>query len=296
MIFFLLSGFVIFHSTDLNADKSFGSYLRRRVRRIFPIFLLALLVSWLFRGDSSAWSGRDLAGNLFMLQDFSWAKPGVWFDTFCGNLPLWSLSYEWWFYLLFFPVYRWCPERFQLGATALVSAVGLISYQLFPNQASLFLQYFVVWWVGAELAKMRLRGSALNLAACYKCLAVLVGFATALALPVLVAKRSGAVLVFGQHPVLELRHFTAAAAGLVVALVWRRLRWGGFAWIFRWFGPAAGISYAIYVLHYPMVIHASYLAGRLPRSVELTIYLAVFVFVAWFAEGPFQRWFNRMIR
>lgn len=99
MVFFLLSGFVIFHSTHQHRDKSFAGYFYRRWKRIYPIFLLALglawLVAWVSSGVKPAVSGRELAGNLLMLQDFGFAKPGVWVTPFLGNLPLWSLSYEW---------------------------------------------------------------------------------------------------------------------------------------------------------------------------------------------------------
>jgi peptidoglycan/LPS O-acetylase OafA/YrhL len=47
MVFFLLSGFVIFYSTDKHKDKSFGSYFLRRWNRIYPIFLLAMLVAFI---------------------------------------------------------------------------------------------------------------------------------------------------------------------------------------------------------------------------------------------------------
>ena len=41
---------------------------------------------------------------MLMLQDRSYAKPGVWVSLVGGNAPLWSLSYEWWFYMAYFPM------------------------------------------------------------------------------------------------------------------------------------------------------------------------------------------------
>ena len=157
VLFFLLSGFVIRLSvSDRPAELTFAPYLARRARRIFPIFLLALGLAYAVNpphAGEAAQTCWTLGGNLLMLQDYAPVKPGVWVDTFRGNLPLWSLSYEWWFYVLFFPFHRWVPARRQLGAAFALSVAGFITYQLKPNQASLFALYFLLWWSGVELAK-----------------------------------------------------------------------------------------------------------------------------------------------
>jgi peptidoglycan/LPS O-acetylase OafA/YrhL len=44
MLFFLLSGFVIYYSFSLGKDKSFQGYFQRRWLRIYPIFIFALLI------------------------------------------------------------------------------------------------------------------------------------------------------------------------------------------------------------------------------------------------------------
>ena len=46
MLFFLLSGFVIYYSTAKQGDKSFRPYFARRLRRIYPIYLIALALSF----------------------------------------------------------------------------------------------------------------------------------------------------------------------------------------------------------------------------------------------------------
>jgi peptidoglycan/LPS O-acetylase OafA/YrhL len=47
ILFFLLSGFVIFYSFSTGRDQSFGSYFRRRWLRIYPIFFVSLFIGWL---------------------------------------------------------------------------------------------------------------------------------------------------------------------------------------------------------------------------------------------------------
>jgi peptidoglycan/LPS O-acetylase OafA/YrhL len=44
---------------------------------------------------------NTLLGNIFMLQDVISLKPNVISAVYMGNGVLWSLSYEWWFYILY---------------------------------------------------------------------------------------------------------------------------------------------------------------------------------------------------
>jgi len=90
LVFFVLSGFVIGHSTEKSAAPNWARYAALRVRRILPIFLLGLLLSYLAISASiGAFRHPDwwnLCANLLMLQDVN--KPGIWADPFGGNGPL----------------------------------------------------------------------------------------------------------------------------------------------------------------------------------------------------------------
>src|SRR6266446_6429808 len=160
MLFFLLSGFVVYYSTAKHGDTSFSTYFARRARRIYPIFLLALILSCISAGLTLGrfpdFSITQWLGNICMLQelpDLKGGKGGAWIAPLYGNFPLWSLSYEWWFYVLFFPIYRFVPPARQLHVVALWSVIGFVTFSLHPNQISLFLFYFILWWTGAELAR-----------------------------------------------------------------------------------------------------------------------------------------------
>ena len=100
LFFFSLSGFSIgIKYYDFRGIPEVLKYLRKRFRRIVPIAYLALLISFVF--SPSKFSPVELFGNLFFLQTPEHLN--LWFAPFCGNGPLWSLSYEVWFYL-FFPI------------------------------------------------------------------------------------------------------------------------------------------------------------------------------------------------
>jgi peptidoglycan/LPS O-acetylase OafA/YrhL len=95
---------------------------------------------------------------------------------------------------------------------------------------------------------------------------------------------------------MEFRHFFACFAFSAIAICWARLRWVGFRAIFGGFAIVAPISYALYVLHFPLAVTAAYL-GMIPSvPLQMVGYVAITVAAAWLAEGPFQRWVNRTTR
>ncbi len=301
MLFFIISGFVIFHSTHHHANKSFRSYFLRRLKRIYPIFLFALLVSYLsvrLTGSIPAdWRiGSGFLGNVMMFQDFGTGKPGVVVDPFCGNLPLWSLSYEWWFYMMFYPIYSYVSPRFQQTLVFVLSLIGVVSYWCFPNQVSLFLMYFILWWSGVEVARTMAQGHPASIRTQSRTISALLIISTLVAGMAVSYVRHGGALSFGIHPILELRHFLSCLLLLCGGLWWAGKSWRGFETVFRHFAVFAPISYGVYVLHYPLAVRGSYLSGLLSRPWDLLGYIAVTFALAYVAEVPFQRLNNRIFK
>ena len=129
IVFFLLSGAVIRISVEARGGVD-GDFLARRFIRLFPVLLLGLVLGYLseaatMRGWPAADWGR-LAGNLAFLQDFEPVKPGVICSTYYSNSPLWSLSYEWWFYVLFFVVWRRVAAPWRTHVAGLISVVAWV--------------------------------------------------------------------------------------------------------------------------------------------------------------------------
>jgi peptidoglycan/LPS O-acetylase OafA/YrhL len=139
-LFFVLSGYLIYGSV-VSRDRPLVTYLKRRVRRIYPTFLcvfaLYLLLSFLFTDEGKIPPGRAeaayyLALNLLLLPGILDVKPliGV----------AWSLSYEFCFYLaiplLVMPLKmrRWSGlsrSFFFLALALLLVGAGL--YASFPH-------------------------------------------------------------------------------------------------------------------------------------------------------------------
>ncbi|MFZ3323590.1 MAG: acyltransferase [Usitatibacter sp.] len=294
ILFFLVSGFVVHLSTELHHDTRFRSYFRRRALRIYPIFLLAVLVSIALApgGGASSHTSLDVLGNILMLQDRSYAKPGVWVSLVGGNAPLWSLSYEWWFYMAYFPMRSIAAPR-QVHLVGAISLVGLATYWALPNQLSLFLLYFLIWWMGVEFAKAYLNSEiwskSLRAGMAYGGLLTIM-----LALWALGYHASNLELPLGGHPVLEFRHYFACVVMSAVALIWRTRGWS-VPRILRMFSIFAPISYGLYVLHYPIAITSTYLSWVPSVALQAALYVALAFLAAFLAEIPYQRAVKRAV-
>lgn len=257
IVFFLLSGVVIFSNEHYRASN-YRDYLYRRFRRIYPPLLFAMVASTIVAIDNGDFISKfkvgEFIGTLFSLQDQSVLKPGVLVDPYLGNAPLWSLSYEVAFYIIFPIVLRGWLRSPAVGTHVIGGSccVAYFTYTIFPNHGSLVASYFLVWWSGAMAADAYLRGSRTFLAmrSCFGWLIMLCAIAGII---VILEGFHG----LGKYPFLQFRHFMAAAI-----------------MIFILYGPAgrfllritkhlaflcniiAGISYGIYVLHFPILIQS----------------------------------------
>ena len=107
MVFFVLSGFVISWVTSREGvpRETFSQYFLKRFVRIYSVWFLALIAMFAMASATARApvfeSPARLIGNMLMLQDFENGKPAVICSPVYGNTPLWSLHYEWWFYMFF---------------------------------------------------------------------------------------------------------------------------------------------------------------------------------------------------
>ena len=265
IVFFVLSGFVIERSHSARKDKSFSSYLKSRAFRIFPLYLLALFLAGLSHGFPHN-PASPLWGNVLMLQDVGFVKPGVTIGTYAGNLALWSLSYEWWFYMGYFCILGLVPKQNSQAATVgCLSIFAAVIYLLHPNQVCLWLAYFTIWWGGVELARFRAGAGTTSkrhlLVNTFAICAVFLLFA----LETYLLKRGGRAIGFGLFPILMLRHFGMALLLVGFGTLATRSALTKANSLLAPLAFFAPFSYAIYVLQFPVVLSDySLLGGRLP--------------------------------
>jgi peptidoglycan/LPS O-acetylase OafA/YrhL len=101
--FFLLSGFVLTYSYagDSGRPRSRWEFWVARFARVYPVYLLSLLLNWPFRGDGEfhiVLSRGALAATLLATQTWN---PHFFYLAQAWNPPAWTLSVEIFFYLCF---------------------------------------------------------------------------------------------------------------------------------------------------------------------------------------------------
>jgi peptidoglycan/LPS O-acetylase OafA/YrhL len=299
LVFFILSGFVISYAHPNSSDRpdKFKNYLFKRLRRIYPIFvislLLAYLVSCLSAGNWEPVNLPRLLGNIFMFQKLS-VQPGVAPLPYAGNSPLWSLAYEWWFYMLFFPINRWVPRSAQKFLVLAVAITGMVINQFYPNCMGWYFAYFIIWWAGVELAHEFRQTGDISFSGQKTMLALVAvpilwySFVTWRWLP------HAKELQFSASPLFDLRCFLMTPAFILMVLAWRQFRFAGFDFALGNFRRLAGISFALYVFHYPIIVHLRLLQGPKLLYPDLILRIGLAFFLAWLAEGVLQKWINRI--
>lgn len=117
--FFILSGFVIAHSSAdrVGSLRGYGQFLIRRLARIYPLHLLTLglaialaLAATALRirlGAPERYAFDSIPANLLLLQAWGFS------DRLSFNIVSWSISAEWFLYLTF-PLWFWLARALKL--------------------------------------------------------------------------------------------------------------------------------------------------------------------------------------
>lgn len=237
-LFFVLSGFLIYGGL-VETKKPFVSYLRRRIRRIYPAFLAVFalyLVLALARGDVERMPSDPAAAFVYVLQNLL-LLPGL-FPIEPLITVAWSLSYELFFYLLVPAVValtslRARGRRWRIAFILVATGVALIGFGQWggPVRLTMFL-------AGMLLHELLLSGRPAAPPAWLGLLCGLGALAiTLLALPgpALQALRIGVIY-------LGFLGLCFSAIGQPHSLLGRALSWTPL----RWMG---NISYSYYLLH-----------------------------------------------
>jgi peptidoglycan/LPS O-acetylase OafA/YrhL len=276
IFFFVLSGFVIHlrYARKLaqspGANFDWGPFVWRRARRLYPPLLLAMALTLacdaagaaagfgFYRSDPAfpltgalpapRHDALTALGNLLFVMD-------TYVPSWGSDQPLWSLKFEWWFYMIY-PAFFLLARRSLAGATAAVA--GLFALSFFPALWPLLLlrQVFsamICWWLGALLAEAyagrlprRFGGIAL----------------AALLLPAL------PFVSFGSETLRDLT-WAIGFAGLIAAGFFLQARGVSLRAVAA-LKPLGDMSYTLYVTHLPLLLLLSGAAfasggGALPR-------------------------------
>lgn len=290
ILFFILSGFVINYSWSHSKDKSFKHYFYRRFIRIYIpllfIFLLAYIIKSYSEGLLADPDWKTLLGNLLMLQDVISLKPNVISATYMGNGVLWSLSYEWWFYMLFFFLSKYIKRDKINTWVNIITIVAAASYLIYPFIINRIVMYFAIWWVGARLANIYLNKEVYTFKAMQSSLYVLVIIIAFLGLNFYLNFEYTKIYDYplAAYPFIELRNFVFALLALIAAIIWHKLNWFGFNQCFAVFMYLAPFSYVIYISHHHLVVEATYLSFINNKIIEYTLYIIFMLLFSYLLE------------
>ncbi len=322
LFFFILSGFVIhlryaekLHGESLGprlrgSSVKFGwrQFVWRRFRRLYPPLLLAIAVTYLLDKAGTTPGVPGYYGSAAMQASLAHFRPVHTLGTLLGNLtftmrcythcwgsdgPLWSLHFEWWFYM-FYPLFFWlCRKKMGLDSLA-IAVLFALSFLPHPFWARLPFQIFqamVIWWLGALLAEVyvgRIRLGMGWLAPLVFLLPLMAAISALNKLRLLPGKLPG---VAGG--VL----WTLGFIGLLAACFWWQGRGRRLTPLLKlkWVGE---MSYTLYVTHFPIILFLGgwllwYTHGRAPPRTEVFVLPAVavafgFAYLAHFlVERPF---------
>ncbi|WP_167558593.1 acyltransferase family protein [Bradyrhizobium canariense] len=261
LVFIIISGFVITHLI-VEKKESFPTFITRRFLRIYPAYLLALLLAiatstMLYQAILASATTPDWVIRHFMLEQDQFnnnfaahllAHISLLHGAVPNNIlpdsqymflgPAWSLSLEWQFYLIA-PVWVWAIQRKPLLVVA-ITLVAAIAYKLFLSKVfsnPSFLPGAGLWF--------------------------LLGIATRLAMPMaprLEKYPFAIVLGFCGLAVLDKR---LAVLSIWIAMVAYFLQPKMWAIVDSRFARAAGMrSYAVYIIHAPIMVIALFISWQ----------------------------------
>ena len=289
ILFFLLSGFVINFSFVNSKDKTFKTYFHKRATRIYIPLLIVMALGFVVEcygaGEVVDPQSRQLLLNLLMLQDISSLKPNVVVDPYMHNSPLWSLSYEWWFYMLYFQVQKHIASRIRKDAFVYgVSIVAAAAYIYFPIFIPRLLMYMSIWWLGVMLSNMYLAGEEITLPSLAKPLAGIMVIFLMCGIGVYRAALAGPLLGMGVHPILEMRDHFSAIVIVSMAVFWKSQNWLLFDRLVKPFLVFAPISYVVYISHHYFVVNTHYFSFIDNKPLEFIVGLTLLLAFSYLVE------------
>jgi len=290
ILFFILSGFVIKFTYEKSRNKSFKNYFIRRFVRLYAplliIFILGYVLKCIEEGAMANPELLRLGGNLLMLQDVVTQKPHVICGVYMSNGPLWSLSYEWWFYMLFFLlISKIKSERMNVWIAALTISAAA-SYLIYPFFLNRLLMYFAIWWIGVRFAQTYLNQEPYSIRKMLPYGMVLLTITAILGLNLFLNREVIHTYEFrySAYPIIEFRHFAFALLVMFGAIIWQNLHWFGFNAIFGLFKYIAPCSYVIYISHHYLVTTATYLQFINNKFIEFGLYILIMIAFSFLIE------------
>ncbi len=298
IIFFLLSGYVITLSMDKN-NYNFVTYFKHRLIRIYSVVIIAYIVSfttYVMILDNPFPSVKTIVFNLLMLQDkISFNLGDFAVEPIFNNQPLWSLSYEWWFYMIFFVHYK-LAIKLNIDKNIFIafgiSLIGMISYYIFPNQISSIFIYYYMWFAGGVLYFIYKNHQDSKKEKTFLLFGFIATILIYIFLFILDTKYSASVV----FPYIKLRHYISALIFILILFIFYKylaylLERKFIRNIINFFVKLAPISFSIYAIHYPIM--EVFKEIEIENIYKLISTLFLTLFFAYIAEIKLYKYLRR---
>jgi len=301
LIFFILSGFVIHYASAELKTNQIGSYIFKRVRRIYPIYVLSLVLSYIIFCFYSgcflhSWFVlKSFLENILMLQTHP-GNPECFFEPFCANNSLWSISYEWWFYMIYFPLVHFISPKKQKYVVIALCLFGMAFNSFFANPFTHFLVLFPVWWLGVEMAKEYLETSTITFRRQATYIYLLLTPAFWMLIVNILWYRSGREMFFITYPFLDLRYFISTIGLFIIAMIWKNNNFIGYHSLRTPFVFTGSFSYTLYLIHFPIICFLTLLPGKNLFWDDLLLKIVISFVLSYVIEKFFQEWINKKTR
>jgi peptidoglycan/LPS O-acetylase OafA/YrhL len=277
IVFFALSGYLVGGKVlDRVGNGTFdpSAYAIDRITRVFVPLLPALIfTAFVAGGVDGVWIW---CANLIGLQ-------GILAPTTNWNLPLWSLAYEIWFYVL----------AFAIGRQALCHTVDILSLCLlclvFVVFCHLKVEYLVIWVIGAVFYA--------------KSIMLFIRKPLLIALVLGILSVGASQLLSSEYKVFFPNGFPSSA-GTVISEIMIAVSTGMACAAFNNSNPQhvsatpapmAAFSYTLYLTHYPLMLQIEKFRGEPMTTINgwtLSVF-AVYVFTVILGSWVFYWFFER---
>jgi peptidoglycan/LPS O-acetylase OafA/YrhL len=253
IVFFVMSGWLVGSSVwqqNLSGRFSWRNYAVARLSRLWVVLIPALAFTlvldsvgiWLSGGigyDGSIAPGPEkpmslspltALGNVFFLQT-------ILVPVFGTNRPLWSLSYEFWYYAIFPLLALAWHKRGSLNALWYIAA-GIAILALLPKPVQSGFAVWLLGWIGSTVYQ-RVNASLAK---------PLCALSFALLVAALVASKSRA----SPSSAVDLG-IAIAVTGLLLGLRALPDKQPRLQWMRSLFSRLADMSYSLYLFHFPLL-------------------------------------------
>ncbi len=283
--FFVVSGFCIQLSVNRSISRNgrfhSGRYLFARFTRIYPIYLIGLLLAaavWCFGATlgspiiTQPFSWSALFSNLLLVQGFG--------ESFDGYGQSWSITYEFAYYLMvpFLLLLTGCrPLRSLLCGVAgnlVLCAVVVTIWKVGNEQTDWLIPFWMIpamsllWFAGALLAQFWKQVKSTFF---YRYSFLLMG----LTLPVIYATYIWHIALATPAAIDVIHSYASVAAFVFMILATDRMKWLNrprVASFCRWFGM---LSYPLYLFHVPLQRGIEHIVTRFDLHWSITGYVVI---------------------